>query len=124
MPRAPFHLDAIKAALAANGEMRAADLARAVDISDGTLMAAVVPGMRDGVLVKRKDGNATFYSLADGVEVEPAAEPESRPFYATLDTDGELDLYGLIELQDGGHRVTPDGVRLLCRLLHGQGPEE
>lgn len=124
MPRAPFHLDAIKVALAANGEMRQTELAKATDLTVGTLHAAVKPGLRSGELLDRREGRAVFYRLADGVVVDPAEADDDEDFRAVLDTDGDLDLYGLVELENGGHRIHADGVRLLCRLLHGQGPEE
>lgn len=127
MPRAPFHLDSIKAVLAANGEMRQGALATACDLSVGTLIAAVRPGLREGVLADRREGRSVWYRLADGVTVEPSTQEEDGvpEFNAALWADGDLVLLG-VSLNEDGHSVTlgPDKVRTLCRLLHGQGPEE
>lgn len=119
MPRAPYHLDAIKVALATNGEMRAVDLANALGLKDSTLMGAVAPGLREGILVKRKDGGAVFYALAEGVEVDVAPE-----FNAALWADGDLVLVG-VKLNDDGASLTlnPEQTDKLRRLLMGQGPE-
>lgn len=127
MPRAPFHLPGIKRALAAGGEMRQAELCKAVDLRASTLLAAVKPGMRSGEILRREDAGCVFYRLADGVEVEPQEVPadDADGFNAALWADGDLVLVG-VELNADGRSVTlgPKQVRTLCRLLHGQGPEE
>lgn len=127
MPRAPYHLDSIKQILAANGEMRQTDLSKASDLSVGTLHAAVKPGLRSGELLDRRDGRAVFYRLAPGVVVEPAADADdgAPKFNAALWADGELILWN-VEMNEDGRSLTlsADETRTLCRLLHGQGPEE
>lgn len=57
------------------------------------------------------------------VETEPEELEEEVPFNAALWADGDLHLFGLLELEGGGHAIAAKDVRLLCRLLHGQGPE-
>ena len=74
------------------------------------------------------EGRAVFYSLAEGVVVETAAQAEDeeqRPFNAALWADGELILWN-VEMNEDGRSVTlnAEQTRTLCRLLHGQGPEE
>jgi hypothetical protein len=122
MPRAPFHLDSIKSILAANGEMRQSDLAGAADLKASTLHAAVAPGLRSGEILKRTgEGRSVFYRLAEGVDVTPAcaaaSEPEQKDFNAAAWADGDVDLYGLIELDDGGHRLSPAMVSKLKRVI-------
>jgi hypothetical protein len=120
MPRAPFHLDAVKAILSANGEMRQGALAAAADLGVGTLIAAVKPGLRSGEIVDRREGRSVFYRLAEGVEVAPAGEADAAEpgeFQAAAWADGDVDLYGLIALDDGGHRLTPAMVLKLKRLI-------
>lgn len=109
MPRAPYHLPAIKRALAAadSREMRSCDLARAVELKGSTLLAAVAPGLRDGVLEKRQEGRSVFYRLADGIEVEPAEDEPAQPSEIrwSIWDDGDLVVYGLQENEDGSHTV-------------------
>lgn len=122
MPRAPYHLDAIKTALHEQGELQQAALCKAVDLKASTLIAALKPGLRSGEIVERREGRSAFYRLADGAQAEPAAEKPPE-FNAALWADGDLVLVG-VALNADGHSITlsPDRVRLLCRLLHGQGP--
>lgn len=123
MPKQPVHLESAKAHLAEHGETRAKELADAIGVAPGTLQAALKCAVRDGFVVKRMEGRAVFFSLPDG-EPQPA-DGDAPDFNAALWADGDLVLVG-VTLNDDGHSVTlgPDKVRTLCRLLHGQGPEE
>lgn len=79
MPRAPFHLDAIRPILRAHGEMRQADLAKAAELTVGTLIAAVRPGLRSGELRDRRDGRSVFYRLAEHDKPQVVGLPPSAP---------------------------------------------
>jgi hypothetical protein len=79
MPRAPFHLDSIRNLLAAHGEMRQADLARAADLTVGTLIAAVKPGLRTGELRDRREGHSVFYRLAAHDSPQVVGLPPAAP---------------------------------------------
>lgn len=66
---------------------------------------------------------------APAPQPDPAAEVhadpgEEVPFNACLWIDGDLHLYGLVELEDGGYAIPAANLVKLCRLLHGQGPAE
>lgn len=135
MPRAPYHLDSILDVLAANGEMRQGELARATDLGVGTLIAGVKPGIRQGKISVRREGRSVFYRLVDGVppakgdEAEGADRDEKAsetpPFNAALWADGDLILWN-VELNDDGRSLTlsSDQVQMLRRLLLGQGLAE
>lgn len=130
MGRIAVHLISIQRVLAEHGEMRQAAIAKAVNLPIATFLAGVKPGLRDGTVLDRREGRSVFYRLADGVEAPAAVEGEEGDeqqadpeFNASLWADGDLDLFGVIELAGGGVRVPAAGVRALCRLLHGQGPE-
>lgn len=123
MARHAQHLESAKAELAERGEMKARDLADAIGVSAPTLYSGIKSALLRGEIVKRNEGRAVFYRLPGQ---EPEAEASDRPdFNAALWADGDLVLVG-VELNADGHSVTlgPERVRMLCRLLHGQGPEE
>jgi hypothetical protein len=52
-------------------------------------------------------------------ELEGEAESEALDFNAALWADGDLMLYGLVELEGGGHRLDAEHVPALKRLLAG-----
>lgn len=57
----------------------------------------------------------------DGME-RLIAEAGPQPFRVCRWADGDIDLYGLAELDDGGMRLTPDMVRELQKLLGAVAP--
>ena len=76
------------------------------------LAQILAPEIEAGRIVCRKAGRGTFYS-APATE---AAQPQEE-FRAAHWSDGDLDLYGLIELDDGGYRLTPEMVAKVKRLI-------
>lgn len=91
---------------------------------DKGLSAQLSGPLRRGWLYKHNlVGRRVAYGLHAPAET-PAEEEPPREFNAALWADGDLVLMG-VELNEDGHSVTlgPERVRLLCRLLHGQGPE-
>lgn len=123
MPKPRGHFESAKAHLQQHGESRAKDLANALGIAFGTLQAAMKVPTRNGEVIVRREGRAVFYDLPEGDPVP--LEDEAKPFNAALWADGELVLWN-VGLNEDGRSVTLDSdqTRLLCRLLHGQGPEE
>lgn len=121
-------------------EFATAVLCDAMDVTGGhvhgfpTVMA---PARQAGLVkVRTKPGHGrTFYwSLGDGtpLQQEVKADPEGaapeeegdapageamQEFQAAAWADGDVDLYGLIELDDGGFRMTPTMVAKLKRLI-------
>jgi DNA-binding transcriptional ArsR family regulator len=126
MGRPRIHFAAATELLEANGEMRACDIAEKLGITPSILASAMRVPERDGEIFRRKEGRHALYRLTEEL---PAANDESsgeKPkFNAALWADGDLVLVG-VEMNTDGNSVTlgPDQVRVLCRLLHGQGPEE
>lgn len=125
MPRQREKLPQVIAYLTEHGETRAGDLAVNMGLSASRIARICSPGVDEGLLVRRQELHGTWYSLGDGTPLSVAEDEVDEPqkFNASLWADGDLDLYGVTELDGGGVRISPDGVRLLCRLLHGQGPE-
>lgn len=129
MARAPQHLNAALAYLAEHGETQMGVLAAAIGISPGTLYSGLATALVRGHIVKRNEGRSVFYRLPEqgALERQPAAtvsqavegEPAPSGFQAAAWADGDLDLYGLIELEDGGYRLTAAMVKPLRRLLLG-----
>lgn len=129
MGRPRIHFEAVKAYLAEHGETRARELADAVGITLASLKSAVRKAEQDEEILKRLQGRVAYYRLpgqepGEAEAEEPQADDKLPEFNAGLWADGDLVLVG-VELNADGHSVTlgPDRVRLLCRLLHGQGPE-
>lgn len=50
------------------------------------------------------------------------AEEEAVEFDASLHLDGDLDLYGLIELENGGWRITRENLTRLKRIITWSSP--
>lgn len=68
---------------------------------------------REWLFKHQGSGRSVFYSLKP--EQEEPVEPPA--FSAAAWVDGDVDLYGLIELEDGGYRMTADMVIKLKRLI-------
>jgi hypothetical protein len=116
MGRPRIHFEAAKALLEAKGEMRANDLAAAIGITPSTLASAMRVPLRDEEVLRRKEGQHAFLRLPGE---EPAAKEgaEVKEFNAAAWADGDVDLYGIIELDDGGYRLTPAMVAKLKRVI-------
>jgi DNA-binding transcriptional ArsR family regulator len=112
MARPRIHFEAAKAQLEEHGEMRAGDIAERLGISPGTLASAMRVPERDGEILRRHEGRQAFYKL-------PEDEGEEGPeeFNAAAWADGDVDLYGIIPLDDGGFRLTPEMVTKLKRVI-------
>lgn len=112
MPRAPFHLDTIKKVLAQEGEMRQADLMRAMGMSAGTIWSAVKSAIRSGEVLRREEKRGTrtsvYFRLAPGLQERMNSQREAAigNFRFRVYEDGDVDFHGLQELQDGGRRMT------------------
>ena len=90
-----------------------------------SVSSSLAPAVRRGWLYKHElngRGRRVAYSLQP--QEVAGEEPAPAEFNAALWADGELVLHG-VELNPDGRTLTlkADQVRLLCRLLHGQGPE-
>lgn len=100
----------------AGDEFRLREVASGInrDMDESTLPQILAAEIESGEVVQRKAGRGVFLSA-------PATPPE---FNAALWADGDLVLFG-VELNPDGTSLTlkPNQVQLLCRLLHGQGPE-
>lgn len=121
MARPRVHFESAREHLAEHGETRAGELAAAIGLDPGTLTSALKTPLREGIVLKRLEGRDVFYRLPIEGE-QPADDTDDEPhrFYGRLDTDGDLDLYGLVELNDGGHRVPAENVARLRQLLRGE----
>lgn len=122
MARNPQHLPAVLAYLTEHGETQMKDLASAIDVSPATLYSAVASALVRGEIVKRSEGRNVFYRLPDqpSMERQPAPPATVAPignFDARAWLDGDVDLYGLVELEDGGYRLTAPMASRLRRLL-------
>lgn len=127
MAREPQHLKTALAALAERGETRARDLAEAIGVAPATLLSGIKSAIISGELVERREGCSVFYRLPGqepGKASEPASKrtraakvPKAEEFQAAAWADGDVDLYGLIPLDDGGHRMTPAMVLRLKKLI-------
>lgn len=84
-----------------------------VDVELPALEEALAPLLEAGSIVCRRAGRGVFYSAPDA----PAETNEPVPFNAAHWADGDVDLYGLIPLEDGGHRMTAEMVGKLKRLI-------
>lgn len=73
----------------------------------------LAPEVEAGTLGLRRAGRGVFYWAPAGDE--PAPVPAD--FNAAAWVDGDVDLYGLIELEDGGHRMTPAMLAKFKRLV-------
>lgn len=98
------------------------------EIVGPSVSSTLAPAVRHEWLFKHKVGGVRVaYSLQpqDGPQEEAEEPEELPPFNAALWADGDLVLVGL-QINQDGHSATlgPEQVRQLCRLLHGQGPEE
>ena len=96
------------ALLAKHGEMRAGDMVAAIGCTSGMLSTAMRVAIRDGEAVERRTPGAVFYALPS---------PPDKTFRAARWADGDIDLYGLVELDDGGFRLTPDMVAQVAALI-------
>jgi hypothetical protein len=112
MPRKNPTRDRALEYLEAHGETRAVDLRDALQVHSGQLSMAMRLPVREGTVIERREVGALFYSLA-----QPQAPAEPTPFRAARWTDGDIDLYGALELDDGGVRLTPDMQRQLRELM-------
>ena len=92
-----------------DGERRAVEICESLQVSAGKLSLAMRVPVRDGTVMMRREGHAVFYSL-------PQA-PEPVVFRAARWADGDVDLYGIIELDDGGFRLTPDMLKQVLALV-------
>lgn len=120
------HFGIAKALLAEHGEMQAKDLAAAMGVNCGTMLAALACPIRDGEVIKRTEGRAVFYSLGEErierVPVRQAAREEAAApkFNASLWADGELILWN-VKINEDGRSLTLDADQagMLRRLLQG-----
>lgn len=96
-----------------NGEMRARDVVVALDITSGKLSSALRIPIRDGLIVARRTAGSVHYSLGTGT---PEAD-QAPQFRIARWSDGDIDLYGLTALEDGGHRLTRDQLQQLLDLI-------
>lgn len=128
----------------AGAELPTALLCEAIEVDSGNFKTLMGPALRHGaVRARRADtGRSLVWSLGDGTPLDveqdeplrPAAPsvfqlagpvPEVVPeaaFDAKLHLDGDLDLYGLVELEDGGYRITRDNLARLKQLITWASP--
>jgi hypothetical protein len=105
-----------------NSEQLAAQLG--VQVSNLTQSTRVVRDTRQ-VLAHRMPGRGMtlWWSLPTEAEpAEPAEPTEPEEFNASLHLDGDLDLYGLVELEDGGWRITRENLVRLKKLITWTAP--
>lgn len=102
----------IEAMQASHQTMWAAEqCADIMEIERKTVNATLAAAVRNGWLHKIPgEGRAVFYSLQ-----APAAEQEEFKF--TVHSDGDVDLFGVVELENGGYRLTRDMVAELKKFI-------
>jgi len=115
MPRQNQTLDGMERLIAEAGRpMRARELRNALKATSGMVSTAGRSGEKQGRLIILRDGPQVSYDVP--------REAGPQPFRVCRWADGDIDLYGLAELDDGGMRLTPDMVRELQKLLGAVAP--
>jgi hypothetical protein len=99
MARTNTHLPRAIAHLTEHGETRSCDLAKALDITAGTLVACLTRAVTRGEIVERTEGRSKFYSVGTS-----AATDDAPVRWAHWD-DGDIVVYGLVENDDGSHTI-------------------
>lgn len=95
------------------------ECADAMGIANKSIAAFLAGPMNQGWVFKHKlDGVRVAYSLQP--PDEEAEDGEDVPFSCKLYGDGDLDLHGLHETEDGGWRVPAEHAATLRRLLTGE----
>lgn len=104
-------------------------LGEALGVESNSFSAWLAPARKAGLLraeTRKGEGRTLFWSLGDGTpepdEEDAPADPAGKPaaqadFYAAAWDNGDVDLYGVVELEDGGFRLTPAMVQKLKRLI-------
>ncbi len=70
---------------------------------------------KNGAVFSQRRGLPTFYSLTPFPSTDEPVEPV--PFNGRRWLDGDVDLYGLLETDDGAHRIPADKIPALMQLL-------
>lgn len=85
--------------------------------TESKAIAAFLSGpVNQGWLFKHKlEGGRVAYGLQP-----PEEDSDDTPFMCTLHGDGDLDLYGLAELETGGFRLSSVQAAQVRRLLTGE----
>lgn len=124
MPRPKLHLAAALAHLQEHGETRMNELALALHISPGTLYSACATSLAKGEILKRNEGRSCFYRLPGQPPVmrtpqvmDYAAEEDASGLVIHTWEDGDIDVYGLVELDNGGRRLTRAMAAKMKQLL-------
>lgn len=109
-------IDAMKAQ-PEKSQWTATDCAKAMGVQECSLATRLLPAINRGWIVKTDlPGRRVAYSLP----VQQEDDGPSEAFRCDLHGDGDLDLYGLIELENGGFRLTREQALQVRGLLTGE----
>jgi hypothetical protein len=92
------------------------ELAEAGSIDKRAVATQLKTAVKNEAVFRDRRGRFTVYSLTP---FEQAAQPDAEAveFNAALWADGDLILYGLTELEDGGHLISAENLAKLRRLV-------
>lgn len=93
-------------------KLRELPAATGVQIDASELPEILAPEVDAGIIGCRRAGRGVFYWAPENDEA-----PVPADFNAAHWADGDVDLYGLIPLEDGGHRMTREMVAKFKRLI-------
>jgi hypothetical protein len=98
-----------------------ADCAQVMGTEDSAMSCRLASALRQGWLHKHDlDGRRVAYSLLPQEVGAGEADENAEPFSCKLHDDGDLDLHGLEELENGGFRVRREYAVRLRALLTGE----
>jgi hypothetical protein len=111
-------------------------LGEALGVESNSFSTWLSPARKAGLLqaeTRKGEGRTLYWSLGDGT---PADEPEEdeddrgtvaasgeEDFHFCIHSDGDVDLHGLIALENGGYRMTAEMFAKLRRVTTWMPPQ-